>query len=384
MRSPETTTQFFLFVFHGEAIGEYAFSLFLLTTRLTVPSDVLFPLLVFSFLTFVAFYFIFHQSLVQTGLQFKISAICDPDPAPHPYRLAYTNNPKADNILCGMVVFFHGLMDTAYQPLLATLFSVVGVVALIPYLEAARDRRSFPLRMPTAVGVLLQLASMGVIMPIYALLFVITGTASTRPGTTPIPSSPSKINQGNSEALLFGLLLGYVLPTTLMVFLVRPFVTAVWQGFPLLISLAVFLHKVIRPPSRYVQSGHLTVITTLAFTFVVSALLHAVYVWPVLTDSAALRTMFVPVVGVLDPAATSLEDGVLEFIKWDFIFGAGSVILATFWMASNALHLLGIFIWYGMAIITLGPAAAITGVFLWRERRLNGESWAQKTPQKIE
>ncbi|KAH0830260.1 hypothetical protein J3R83DRAFT_1624 [Lanmaoa asiatica] len=219
-------------------------------------SHVLFPLLVFPFLTFTAFYLILHQSLVQTGLQSKISAICGPDLAPHPYRLAYTKNSKADELLCGMVVFFHALMDTVYHPLLAVLFPALGIVALIPFLEAARDRRSFALRMPTAVGVFFQLASMGGIMPIYSLLFVITGAASIRPSIIQIRNPPSKINQGNAEALLFGLLLGYIIPTALMLLLVRPPVTATWQGFPLLIAIAIFVHKVIRPPSRYVQSGH--------------------------------------------------------------------------------------------------------------------------------
>lgn len=94
--------------------------------------------------------------------------------------------------------------------------------------------------------------------------------------------------------------------------------------------------------------------------------------------------MFVPIVGELDPAMMSLADGVLELIKWDLILGASSVILATFWMADNVLQLAGILVWYGIATIALGPAAAIVGVFLWRERRLNGQSQVEKTSQKTE
>ncbi|KAF8556876.1 hypothetical protein OG21DRAFT_1505906, partial [Imleria badia] len=194
-----------------------------------------------------------------------MSAICDPNLPAHPYRLSYTNIVDADKVLCGMVVFFHALIEPAYNPLLAVLFPAVGVAVLIPFPEAARDRHPFALRMPTVVSVLFQLASMGVIMPFYALLFVITSAASIQPSTTHTPTS--KINQGNAEALLFGLLLGYVLPTILMVFFVRPSVTATWQGFPLLFALAIFVHKVIRPPSRHFQSGHPTVVATLALAF---------------------------------------------------------------------------------------------------------------------
>ena len=94
--------------------------------------------------------------------------------------------------------------------------------------------------------------------------------------------------------------------------------------------------------------------------------------------------MFVPVVDGFDPAATTLVGGVLQFIKWDLILGLGSVILATFWMADSVLSLVGILAWHGVANIAFGPAAAIAGVFLWRERRLNGQSQVDKTPKRME
>ena len=345
--------------------------------------DVLLPLLIFPFLTFTAVYFILHQSLVQNGLQLKISTICHPDFAPHPYQLPYTNITEVDQLLCGMVAFFHALVDPAYNALLAVLFPAVGVAVLIPFLEASRDNPPFALRMPTAIGVLFQLATMGVIMPFYSLLFVITYAASSQPSA--IPNSTLMINQGNAEALLFGLLLGYILPTTFMVSFVHSSVTATWQGFPILFAFAIFVHKLIRPPSRLAQSGHATVMVTLAFTFLLSGLLHMIYVWPIITDTAALRTMFLP---VIDPAfdleKTSLVDGVLTFVKWDLVFSLGSVILGTFWAADRLLTLVGMLVWYGIATILVGPAAAIAGVFLLRERQLNGRNQTEKVPQKME
>lgn len=366
---------------HGQDADSYVSSYSRVSSHL--PSDFCYPFLLFSSLTFVALRFIIYDSLVQSGLYFKLAAISDPNSAPNPYRLPYTNIPSLDRLLSNLVVFFHTLFDLSYSPLLAALFPVIGAVALVPYLEATRDRPPVVLRMPTAVGTAIQLASMGVAMPVYALLFVTTGTAYLRSSTAPSANPPSRINQGNAEALLFGVLLGYVLPTSLMLFLVRPEVTALWQAFPLLTAIAMFGHKVIRPPSRYVQSGHTTVLVTLVLSFVLSALLHVVYVWPILTDSAALQTMFVPV-GPLDPAASSVDDGVLEFIKWDLIFGAGSVVLSTFWMVDGMFALVGILLWYGIATIVFGPAAAIIGVFLWRERRLNGQPQAGKIAQKME
>lgn len=105
-----------------------------------------------------------------------------------------------------------------------------------------------------------------------------------------------------------------------------------------------------------------------------------------LTDTAALRSMFLPVTAMdtFDPVTTSLTEGALQFIKWDIIIGVGSVMLATFWMADSVLSLVGILAWYAIASVAFGPAAAIAGVFLWRENRLNGQSRADKVPQKTE
>ncbi|KAG9318132.1 hypothetical protein JVU11DRAFT_200 [Chiua virens] len=314
------------------------------------------PILVFSLLSFTAVHFILRQSLVQSGLALKTRAICS---GPSSYRLAYVNIPSADKFICVIVVFFQTVIDPSYhlQPHLATAFPVVGVLALISYLEAARNRPPIALRIPTLFLALSQIASA---MPRIPL------RKSTK--ATPKPSS-------------LVLLLGYVLPTTLMLYLNNPRMTAIWQTFPLLFSLSIFVHKLIRPPTQLVHSGHPTVQITLVFTLVVSALLHVVYVWPVLTDSVTLWTMFVPNMGIRDPPVVSLADGVLQFMRWDLIFSSGPVMLATLWMADSMHSLVGILVWYSLATIALGPAAAITGVFLWRERRLNGQD---KIPQKVE
>ena len=98
--------------------------------------------------------------------------------------------------------------------------------------------------------------------------------------------------------------------------------------------------------------------------------------------------MFLPVVEpigkVPDLEETSLVDGVLAFIRWDLVFGLSSVILATFWMADSLLTLIGMLVWYYIATIFVGPAAAIAGVFLLQERRLNGRDQTERVPQKME
>lgn len=50
------------------------------------------------------------------------------------------------------------------------------------------------------------------------------------------------------------------------------------------------------------------------------------------------------------------------------------MMLATLWMADGVLSFVGILLWHSIATIAFGLAAAIVGVFMWRERRLDGQS----------
>ncbi|KAF9234480.1 hypothetical protein BU15DRAFT_65658 [Melanogaster broomeanus] len=313
-----------------------------------VTPDVI-PLLVFPFLSFAAIKVIFGLSLKQNGLQAKINSICDPTfgLASHPFRLPYTNIPVIDANPLSMVAFFQDVMDPPYRPLFVELFVPVAVFSIVPYVEAAREKQSVILRIPAVFGVISQIASLAFSMPLYSLLLVITGTASQRPNPS---TTDSKINQANAEALLFMLAVGYVVPTLCMSVYNDPTVTAVWQAFPLFMEFARFAYRLIRPASRYVDSGHRTVMAMFGILFVVSAAAHVAYVWPLLGNWEMFKMMFVPLPVALDPATTSLLEGVVALLKWDFIIGAGSIILATLWMANDVGQFYCIVLWNAVSI----------------------------------
>ena len=50
----------------------------------------------------------------------------------------------------------------------------------------------------------------------------------------------------------------------------------------------------------------------------------------------------------------------------------GSNLLGTLWFASSAKQAALMVLWDLLASVVVGPGAAISGVLLWRERRLNG------------
>ncbi|KAG1749075.1 uncharacterized protein EDB91DRAFT_832807 [Suillus paluster] len=326
-------------------------------------------LVVFLFLTFAAAYILFVGCLYENGLVPKLNAVCDApvDGEFIPTRIAYTNIPALDSNLCAIVAFYHGMMNPTYRPLLIYMCTTLSVIAIIPFAEATRESHSNRLKIPATIGMLVQLCSCAVIMPMYWFAFVLTGGTTRRTAT----SASNKINQGNAEALLFALIVGYAIPTVCMVVLEDPMVTAIWQAFPLLMKIAQWAHCKIRPPSRHAASGHGTVQAMYMLVFIASAYLHVLYIWPLFNSPALFQKIIAPPMAPLDPTTTSIAEGVAAFLKWDMAFGAGSTILVTLWFAGGLTDLVLLILWHVWATFAVGPGAAIAGAMMWREAIIN-------------
>ncbi|KAF9234756.1 hypothetical protein BU15DRAFT_65393 [Melanogaster broomeanus] len=265
------------------------------------------PLLVFPFLSFVGIKVVFDLCLNQNGVQAKINEICNPTfgLASHPLRLPYTNIPVVDETLCIMGTFFQDVLDppTVLCSWRCSFRSRCFPSSLMSK-PLARNRLS------SFVSLLLSASYPNSHLwpapcPFTPSYSSITGTASRRPSHT----TDSNINQANAEALLFALLAGYVVPTLCITVYNDP--KARYAGV-----------------SRYIDSGHRTVMAMFGLLFAASAAAHAAYVWPLLGDWEVLKTTF-PSFGMslLDPAATSLAEPVMALLKWDFILGSGGIIL---------------------------------------------------------
>ncbi|KAG0706336.1 hypothetical protein DFH29DRAFT_995977 [Suillus ampliporus] len=324
-------------------------------------------LAVFPFLTFAAVYILFVRCLYENGLVPKLHAVCDApvDGGSFPTRITYTNIPALDSNLCAIVAFYHGLMDPTYRPLLIHMCTTLSAMAIIPFAEATRESHSNRLRIPATIGMLFQLCSCAVVMPIYWFAFALTG------GTT---SASNRINQGNAEALLFALLVGYAIPTVCMVVLQNPVMTAIWQIFPLFMKAAQWAHCKIRPPSRHAGSGYGTVQAMYMLVFIASAYSHVAYVWPLLNNPALFQKIMIPPIASLDSTTISIPEGAAALLQWDMIFGGGSTILVTLWFAGSLTDLMLLILWHVWATFAVGPGAAIAGAMMWREATINAHA----------
>lgn len=324
-------------------------------------------LAVFPFLTIAAAYMVMVRCLYGNGLISKLYTICGApvEGGSFPTRIAYTNIPALDFNICGFVTFYHGLMNTTYRPLLILMCTTLSAIAIIPFAEATREHHSKRLKMPATICMIFQFCSFAVVMPTYWFAFALTG------GTT---HRSDRINQGNAEALLFAFIVGYAIPTVCLVVFEDPVVTAMWQFFPLFMKIAQWTHSKIRPPSRHTVSGYGTVQAMYLLVFVTSAYLHVAHIWPLFNSQALVEQLIMPSVVPLDPSAISLAEGVAAFMKWDVAFAAGSTILITLWFARSLASLVVLLLWHVSAAFTVGPAAAIAGVMMWREATINAQA----------
>ncbi|KII88935.1 hypothetical protein PLICRDRAFT_53437 [Plicaturopsis crispa FD-325 SS-3] len=345
------------------------------------------PVLVFPTIAVVAANVIFGQ-LFSSGAALHMAQQCDPL---HPSysaglnALSFTGVPGIDGKLCGLVTFFHALLIPDNLPFNLELFSTLAVISVIPFIEAARNGRSLPLALPAVVGILFQLGTVGVIYPVYWFIFLISGAAfksqtssKTKAGRKPAGWVDTTINYSHAQAILFSVFVGYIIPTVGMFVLNDPYVTAIWQPFPVWMSLAQFVH---RQFSRGTESGHDIVRNTYFLLFLASFTAHSFYIWPLmLNDHETLQHLFTPTLirSAAEAKLFSFEDSVLNFILWDAGFAAISTLVASFWLAASFTQLLALAVWWVVAPLAFGPGAAIAGVFMWRENVLNGGAEAEE------
>jgi hypothetical protein len=247
---------------------------------------------------------------------------------------------------------------------LTYFLGTAGPFVILPFLEAYRIGQSRLLVYPLIWGLGSQAASLAVTSTVYCFVFLLLGGVER--GNK---SSLRLITQADAEAIVFGIIAGAVIPTAVMLALQDPYVTAIWQLYPVYVCSTHFLHLQIRPASQYSQSGYKTIQGLFVGCFIISSSIHISIVWPMINDYDTLRAFFIPSVSMLDPS-TDLTLQTFNLLKWDFAFSFASVVIASLWFASNLKQFIGIIAWYIGAIPIIGFGAAVTGVAIWRDNVL--------------
>ena len=321
------------------------------------------PTLLFISLACGAYHFLFGH-INKSGGGALLAAQCPPNPGPNNMR--YVGLRPVDNFLCLLVAFFQANMGESITiPFSGDFLASIAAPVALTFIESSRSGHSLAVSFPLTLGVLYQTKGGGVGFPLFWLALILSGHHRLTRGA-------ARIDQAKAEAALFAVLVGYALPTVLLFTLQDPMVTALWQFFPFWMWAAKAGHLFFRPSSRYNTSGYWTVQATFIFTFVMSAIPHIAALWMTEGDPKLLKYLYVPPISPPDPATTTLHSATHVFFQWDAVFMLGSSLLGTLWFASGAKQAVLIALWGVVASVVVGPGAAISGVLLWREWRLNG------------
>jgi hypothetical protein len=284
-----------------------------------------------------------------------------------PFQLKYLGGyaPPIEGILCILVGFFHGLFQTEAEsvtPFAVDFLTSFSACVTIPLVEASRANRPLLLGFPLIFGILYQNLGGGVIIPLYWALFL---------ATTRDKAVGSQIDQASAESVLFGLVVGFALPTAAMAYTGAIQTIAFWQAFPLWISVFQHLHLLFRPSRTNSGSGHRTVQATYTIIFLVSTAMHLRTLSIYGFDVQRIADAFFPSLAMPDAKKghTGLTSSV-HFLQWDMVFIFGSTFLASLWFAESMVQGVLLTVWSALASVVLSPGAAVCGIFMWREAKL--------------
>jgi len=278
------------------------------------------------------------------------------------YRLDYTGVDGLDKLLCALVTFFHNIMDSnPSRSFLSYAIGTSGPLVLLPSLESFRIGQHRALSYPVFWGFLMQTVTVGITFPLYWLVFILFEGVNKHHNF-----SIRKIPQSQAEAIIFGLIAGAVIPSVAMLTMDDPKVTAIWQAYPVYVSIAQTAHLLVRPASKHAQSGFRTIQALYIALFILSSSIHIHNVWPILSDFDAIKSLLLPSLTPL-PASHPMNQHLLQFLKWDVLLAYIATSLAMLWFARNLKQVLAIVLWYSVAIPIFGFGAAVMGVAIWRD-----------------
>jgi hypothetical protein len=336
------------------------------------------PVLLFPTLSALATTYIFGH-VHKSGLGSALEGLCSAQTgsSENPYKLSYSIGIAAvDKVLCNLVTFFQfAIQPDEDEPLprlftsyclgnLLPLFTII-VVEMQRYRLSARTTGKWNgnpfLSSFSLVGAICQNVTVAITVPIYFTMNILFGSARGR---------KDMLTKQHVEAIMFGILIGYIIPSIGMLVLNDPHVTAIWQFFPIIVSMFKHVHLAVkRPREEGVGKAHSAVRMLYLITGIVASSINVALVWPKLAslDLDSLKLLLVPA-GLYGYTWATMAGETMELLQWDLMFASIATIFWTFWLVAGGWRR-GAWVaaWYAVAVPLVGPGAAVAGVAMWRE-----------------
>ncbi|CUA76050.1 hypothetical protein RSOLAG22IIIB_02057 [Rhizoctonia solani] len=285
-----------------------------------------------------------------------------------PARLAYIGHDAFDFRMCVIVAFMREALDAGRAKFFSEFYATLGPSAIIPFIEMRRagHRTSVVLVSMLALGILYQFLSGAVILPLWWTIHLLSS------GRNVVSLHPHYV-----EGTFIGYICGYLLVSIVLVASQTIAANVVWQAFPVSIVTIQTLYLMYQryahgdaPECSYevLQLIHIT-------NFCWSTITHAYIVFQAMgsdTPLDALKHAYYP---TFSPNSLSPSSSVAQqFLKWDIIFITGTTLFAGLWLLRGARPRLLSIGWFIIATLFFGGGAALSGIWIWREKVLE-ENW---------
>lgn len=295
------------------------------------------------------------------------------------YHRSYTFVPSVDHAICHLIAYFHLLLDSPFHAprkftsyLLATGLPLI----IIPHIEAYRYRgkQYWLLRYPTFWLMMAQSVTLGITYAMYWPVLIISRAGSseaeesnrrTNSETKNSEKIAKLIGPLQAEGLVFGLAIGFALPSVAMVLQNDPLVTWIWQFYPVYVALAQVVYISLRTTDRPHRQN--VIRAFYIASFLIASISHILFVLPLFQQidwKMQLSELLIP----LRPSTGAHPSRhAHSFLKWDYALGFGSISVGLLWSARNFGQVLAMLLWYAIAIPAFGAGGAVMGILAWRD-----------------
>jgi len=346
---------------------------------------------------------------IAAGVSESINALCPSNSSqnhiPPPFILtsskayvrSYTFISSVDHGICHLIAFFHLLLDSPFhdpRKFVSYLFGTGLPCIIVPLIEAYRYRgkQHWLLRYPTFWLMLAQIVTLGIMSTIYWPLLLISRAQSSeaeegnrRTNSEAKNSRKTDLGTGKiakligpvqAEGLIFGLALGFVLPSVATVLHNDPFTTWAWQFYPVFVALARVAYVSLRAP--HTDSENRTTETVKPYrqnaihtfyiaSFLIASVTHILFIWPLLQRSDWKVQLVDFLIPLIPSAGAHPSRHAHNFLKWDYALGYGSIAVGLLWSARNFGQVVTMLLWYALAIPAFGMGGAVMGILAWRD-----------------
>ncbi|KDN50534.1 hypothetical protein RSAG8_01032, partial [Rhizoctonia solani AG-8 WAC10335] len=284
-----------------------------------------------------------------------------------PARLAYIGHDAFDFRMCVMVAFMREALDGGRAKFFSELYATFGPSAIIPFIEMRRagHRVSVVLVSMLALGILYQIFSGAVILPLWWTIHLLSSGRNT------VSLHPHYV-----EGTFIGYLFGYLLVSIVLVTSQTIAANVVWQIFPASIVTIQSLYLAYQryahgdaPECSYevMQLIHIT-------NFCWSTITHAYTVFQLLGSKRPLVSLKHAYYPTFSPSSLSPSTSVAQrFLKWDIIFITGTTLFVGLWLLRCVRSRLLAIGWFIIGTLFFGGGAALSGIWMWREKVLEEE-----------